>query len=215
MGSIAYNCNTSGILVQPAKVTCPQKFGQIVKMFFRIVPTSATPNTLTPTNILTQATWQALIDETDASKIIVSEPIGSFTLPTVEPVIVGDNSNEMPFGLGEITGFNSQQVAPFFINMPTEIAEQYRGLTPYSTTGQLEAFFITELGQIIADTKGGNPTGIRIRNFTVGSVTSEGINAPNKHPFFFYLEGQWDKNVKVYTPVTFNPLDLVGTVAVS
>ena len=208
MGTLVPPCPSLNTPITVDKQECPQRFGQITKI---VLGYRQTANRFTATTILDQTAWQGFLDETDATRLTISEAIGSFTFPAIEPVTFGENSNETPGGKGIITGFNTQRVTGVFLDMPVSIAKQYREFTASSQVGMLEAFFLTETGQIIADKKGANPVGIKIYNWVVSPVTSDGVNAPNKHTFYFSLDGNWDNNIEVYTPVTFNPLDLLAT----
>lgn len=212
MGSLIPECVVTNVGIVVDKQECEQQFGQIIKMAIGFRQTTAR---FTKTTILDETVWQGLLDETDGTRLTLTESFGGFTFPASDAVKYGENTNETPGGIGKVTGFNAQAVQGNFINMPLVIAEQYRQFSSASGAGLLEAYFINEKGQVIGDVYGTNVKGFKINNWTVSDVSTQGVNAPNLHTFYFSLDSNWSKNADVFKPITFNVLDLLAAPVVS
>lgn len=211
MGSINFECPLPAALTVITGVTCPEKFGQIQRWAFRQKSTSEDTTFTSIADLLDDAQWAIGIADAAAARIVITPFIAAPVIPAGTFITEEGNNNNTVNGIKIISGTNNVEVTGRFLNLPTAIAEKIRALLPFSalTPGltNLEAFGFNEFGHIIHDMDGARPKGFPVYNVGLPSVGSEGLNKPNVHNFSFEMLGNWDANLLVSIPVTFNPLN--------
>lgn len=221
MGSLIFDCPLPTELNDIDQPTCPEKFGQIQRLAFRMVqdPAAATPTFATVADLTDKTKWTAALAATDEMKIVITPFISGFVIPPGTPIKEEGNNNNTVNGIALLQGWNNAAVTGRFLNLSTAIADQLRALTPFSaiTPGftNLEMFMFTESGQILYSLwkDAVKPNGFEVFNFVVPSVGTEGLNKPNVHNMELEMLGTWDKKLGVANPTklttgAWNPLYL-------
>lgn len=222
--SIKFDCPPPEALEAIDKPTCPVKFGQIQRLAFRLVPDStvATPTFADIDDLEDSAKWVAAIAAADRTKIVLTPFISAIVIPPGAVIEEEGGNNNTINGIPILEGQSLVKIAGKIYNLDPEIAKQLRTLTQFSalTPGfsDLECFMFNEFGHIICNYTGedlatGVPSGIRVFNFTVPSVGSEGLLKPNVNNVEFAIDGTWDQKLMIGKPTeleadSWNPLEL-------
>lgn len=220
MGSLNFECPLAEPIPDIDQPTCPEKYGQIQRLAFRLVqdPAAATPSFATIADLVDKTKWTAALAATDTKKIVITPFISGVVIPPGTPITEEGNNNNTVNGVALLQGWNNALVTGKFLNLSTAIADQLRELTPYSaiTPGftQLEVFMFTEFGTILYSLwkDAVKPNGFEVFNWVVPSVGTEGLNKANTHNVQWEMLGTWDKKLGVANPtkaaVPWNPLYL-------
>jgi len=196
-------CPLPAVLPSISAVTCPQEFGQIQKLAFRLIQDPAFADF---TDIIEKTIWETLITSILSTKIVISPSIPGIVIPNSETLTEEGGNNNTLDGISMLVGKGNVKVTGKAINMPVSVAKQLEALTKFSNvsgTTLLEAYFFNEAGQIIFQgiEMGEIALGFPIYNFTISSVGSEGYNKPNTHIISWEMKGDWDKNLAIASPM--------------
>lgn len=220
MGSLNFKCPLPAVIPSITQPECPEKFGQIQRLAFRLVqdPADATPTFATIADLIDKTKWTAALAAVDDKKIVITPFISGFVIPPGTPITEEGNNNNTVNGISLLQGFTNAIITGRFLNLPTVIADQLRALTPWSaiTPGftKLEVFAFTEFGTILYSMQKDTvkPNGFDVYNFVVPSVGTEGLVKPNVHNMQVEMLGNWDTKLGVADPSTavapWNPLQL-------
>lgn len=198
---------------------CEFKLDQVVKMFFQRRQ-AAKPFVDGTNGIDEAASWAALINAADDTKITISPVISGLTFPKSEAIVSGGNDNSTAFGVEEYQGEGNVNVVGMFKNLEPARA---KALDKYicesaGTNGlsNLTAYFVNRADKIVHN----DNAGFLIYNLSISSLGSEGYNANNEYDIRFTLvngaaigqdSGAWDRNMKITTPETgFSPVLLTS-----
>ena len=228
MSSLNFSCPAPAALTAITKPSCPTKFGQIQRLGIRMIPSAAdaifAPST-GEVDIVTRTKWTGGIAAVDSTKIILTPFISGLVIPPGALIKEEGGNNNTINGISIIQGLGNIVVTGKFYNLELNIADQLKALTIHTalTPGftNLEVFFFNEFGHILCKrrvTAVGppivyQPYGVKIYNWNLSSVGSEGLLKSNIHTVEFELAGDWDANLWVYKPVelvsnAWSPLDL-------
>jgi hypothetical protein len=150
----------------------------------------------------TIAGWQALLDATDDTKVIVTPFVEDFKIPQGEAILEGGDDNTTIDGNPIVVGANSIRATGMFAELPPNVLSALKKLNCES---QLEVALINQFGDIYALQPSGTLfKGIPITSFFVGDPGNEGLNTRDKAPVGFNFRYGWrDQLIKV-TPVDFD-----------
>lgn len=169
----------------------------------------------TPTALITAlASWTALLGTTQA---LITPIFDSFVIPPSEVQTEAGNTNATPFGVARVMGHSAVTPTGNFTGVPQHVIDAIRKVTPhtFASMGKSRAGIIpiNRYGQVmvkqvlgadgqpIADTYDAIP----FYNFTVGSRSTQGLNAKDINAFSFELPEYWDSNI-VILDVDFDAL---------
>lgn len=184
---------------------CPFRFDQIVRVLYQRRQTATSFATEALMKVL--ANWTALTAATDDTKVVVSPIFSGFVIPSSEPITVGGNDNSTFNGIREYYGEGAVTATGNFKNISSDVKAAMQLLTQESLASSvgvsnLTAYFVNKDGVIFYTD---DQRGIPVYNARIGSVGSEGLNAPNVTPFGFDLQPEWDTAIKAVIP-SFDPL---------
>lgn len=188
---------------------CPERFDQIVRFGFQ--RKQATPS-FTPTTILLEATWTALMAETDDTKLVLSPLIPNVVIPPGEVLKEGGNDNTTINGIPKLAGRGFAAVTAQLQDVEMAVRAALRALASESALQpgftNLWMYMFNRYGQIIAALESTTNPGIDVYNVMVGDTGTEGLNKSNVNNLSFDLAPGWSDNVVLYKPTAFNPLNL-------
>lgn len=199
-----FSCPPQSALPAIPTFSCPTKFGQIQKIAFQRVQTSAS---FSASSILLAASWTARTAANDDTKIVVSPFLLNVIVPQTEALYEGGNDNTTLNGVRRFRGLGSAAVTAELHGAPSSVFRALSTLTSESAiqpgqTNLWAYFFSGDTNKIIGDANG---AGIRIYNFSITDVGSAGFGADNIYNITFDLAPGWSENNTVYT-AGFNPL---------
>jgi len=201
-------CPLPGSLTPITPASCPFRFDQIVKL---LLFQSGGPNFANADAMKLLATWTPFLSANDDTRIVTTPIFAGFTIPQSEPLTTGGNDNSTFNGIREYNGEGTVTAAGGFRNLPSRPKLDMEKLTQFSlpsavgVTG-LQAMMVNKDGYIFYTMPESNIIGgIDWYNWRIGSVGSEGFNAPNITPFSGDLIEGWDRYLQVVKP-NFNPL---------
>jgi hypothetical protein len=213
MGLQLFQCPPPTALATVPGQTCPQRIGQIVRMFLMRRQTAAL---FTTTTVKLAATWTPLLTETDDTKVIYTPMFSGFTIPQGEILKGTANSNETINGIPSLNGLGVVNVPFQLKDAESAVADALRALTAESALfpgfTDLEAIFANNEGKLVYR-EGSTATdvfGFPIYNFVVGDASTEGFGAPTIHPGSFDLDGGWSQKLKMIGVTDFNPLTIAA-----
>jgi len=185
---------------------CPLKVGQLQRAIFQRTKNGNALNWIDAAAALLLATYTALINAADSTKIVVTP---FFEEPDLAPggARTSGGGNASVGGIERIIGRNPTAFTANWPETQQYIIEDIKGLE----CDKLSVFFIDEFDQIIAQGDDGeNPNqfrGFPIRSlftddFNGGKFDTTGLNA-----FQFQLVPNWSDKMALISPTDFSPLE--------
>lgn len=192
------------------QLSCLEDFGQIQKVILqRRFSTGTTLNQIAFAGVTLEATWQALVDATDSTKVVWSNELGDPQSTPGEPLLFG-SGNQVPNGAPQVVGEGFSQMAFVMYSYTQAIVKQMKNWGCELAS----VFFVNSAGQIaghIDDPAApANFRGFPIQKKTmfVGSKKFGGYGNPDSNVFQFSLPPNWSDNFYVVTPeATFDALE--------
>jgi len=208
-------CPLPGSLTPITPASCPFRFDQIVKL---LLFQPGGPSFANADAMKLLATWTPYLSANDDTRIVTTPIFAGFVIPGSEALTTGGNDNSTFNGIPEYNGEGTVTTTGGFRNLPSRPKLDMEKLTQFSLasavgTTNLQLMMVNKDGYIFYTESADNIIGgIDAYNWRIGSVGSEGFNAPNITPFGFSLIEGWDRYLQVVKP-NFNPLTaLVNTV---
>lgn len=211
------NCPPAPALTAIPMPTCPFKLDQVVRIVFERKQPISAPSFATLADYQTLSKWQAKISADNYTKLVPSPLFSGMVIPSSEALTTGGNDNSTINGIPEYNGEGSVTVTGQFKNLPPASKRAIDLMAQESLTGStgisnLTIHFFNRDGYAFPrnpKTAAGNSTtiyeGVPIYNFRIGSMGSEGLNAPNINPFSFSMDANWADFLTSVKPV-FDPL---------
>lgn len=208
MGLIC-NCPLASSLPDVPLSDCPDSFGQIQKVIFqRLENAAGVKNSFDTTTkqITKKASWTALLEATDGTKVVCSPYI---TNPNTEPgtarTFGGGNET-----LGGVEITIGREPTPFTGVLLQESQATIKALKKMQCEGALGVYLVDENGEIGAlvddvDT----PTKhmpIPIYGLFIGDKSLGGLESPDTNAIEWKFMPNWSDNLVRVKPTDFNPL---------
>lgn len=211
---ITCQCPAAASLETIPNVQCAESFGQIQKVAFQRLHTSAgVRNSFTAQAAIgVKASWTALMAATDGTKVVVSPYIQAPTSEAGEPITFG-GGNETLGGVEEIIGRNPTTFTGVMRKIPQSIIKAMKQLQCESWADNLGVYLFDENGNIEAiqdETTATTYYPIPIRSLFIGDKTHGGLEAPDSNAIQWAFLPNFSDDLAIVTPTDFNPLtDLV------
>lgn len=212
--SVTCQCPAAAAIADVPNASCAQSFGQIQKVAFTRLRTSAGVRNsfATAADIKKLASWETKLSATDGTKIVVSPYINS-------PADSGGDARESSGGnddlggIAEILGSNPVQFTGQLRAIPQTIAKALKSLICEANSKNLGVFLFDENGNIEAiedTTTKGTYYPIPINSFFVGDKIHGNYDAKDNNPISWSYAENYSDDLVIITP-EFNPLtDLVN-----
>ena len=206
-------CPLEASLATIPNVKCPESFGQIQKVAFqRLLSDAGAKNGFTTSKGITLlASWTALMEAADSTKIVVSPYIQAPTAEGGGPRTFG-GGNETLGGIEEIIGREATPFTGALRKIPQAVIKVMKQLECESYAGNLGVYLFDENGAIgaIEDaTTAGTYYPIPIRSLFIGDKTLGGFEAPDSNAIQWSFLPNWSDDLAIVVP-EFNPLtDLI------
>ena len=208
MGLIC-DCPLAASLPDVPLSDCPDSFGQIQKVLFqRLESAAGVKNGFdnSEKQIIKKASWTALIEASDGTKVVPSPYI---TAPTTEPGAARTygGGNETLGGI-EIT--IGREPTPFTGTLLQENQATIKALKQMQCEGALGVYLVDENGEIgaIADDPESPTkyTPIPIYALFIGDKNLGGLEAPDSNAIEWKFMPNWSDNLVRVKATDFNPL---------
>lgn len=201
-----FTCPPPAALADIPAQDCPERFDQIVRLFFQ--RKQSVPS-FTEATILLEATWTPLLTAVDDTKVIKSPLIPNIVIPTGEIIKEGGNDNTTINGIPKLGGRSFVAVTAQLQDVEAAVRSALRALASESALQpgftNLGFFMVNRFNQIIAKSDGDS---IDVYNVMVGDVGTEGLNKSNVANLSFDLAPGWSDDVAIFTPTDFQPINL-------
>ena len=195
------NCPLPAAIGNITPNTCPENFGQIQKVIFQ--RKGFIFDGTTGKDITLLADWQALIVETDDTKVQVSPFMYNPIITAGESITNGGGDNSTLNGESELVGVNPSVFTAEFRSLNSATIAQLQALNCESTLG---VYFVTKDQKIIAKKSGTvDYTTFDISSLFVGDKTNSGFATKDMNAFSFNVAACWSAEYLIATPA-FNPL---------
>ncbi len=211
---ITCQCPAAASLETIPNVQCAESFGQIQKVAFQRLHTSAgVRNSFTAQAAIgVKASWTALMSATDGTKVVISPYIQAPTSEAGEPITFG-GGNETLGGVEEIIGRNPTTFTGVMRKIPQSVIKAMKQLQCESWADNLGVYLFDENGNIEAiqdETTATTYYPIPIRSLFIGDKTHGGLEAPDNNAIQWAFLPNFSDDLAIVTPTDFNPLtDLV------
>lgn len=211
---ITCQCPAAASLTTIPNVACVESFGQIQKVAFQRLHTSAgVRNSFTNSAAIgLKASWTALMAATDGTKVVISPYIQAPTSEAGEPITFG-GGNETLGGIEEIIGRNPTSFSGVMRKIPQSVIKAMKELQCESWADNLGVYLFDENGNIEAIQ---DPTAattyypIPIRSLFIGDKTHGGLEAPDSNSIQWAFLPNFSDDLAIVAPTDFNPLtDLI------
>ena len=206
-------CPLGASLATIPNVKCPESFGQIQKVAFqRLLSDAGAKNSFTTTKSITLlASWTALMEAADSTKIVISPYIQAPTAEGGAPRTFG-GGNETLGGIEEIIGREATPFTGVLRKIPQAVIKVMKQLECESYAGNLGVYIFDENGAIGAIEDAGTSGTyypIPIRSLFIGDKTLGGLEAPDSNAIQWSFLPNWSDDLAIVAP-EFNPLtDLI------
>lgn len=207
-------CPLGASLATIPNVKCPESFGQIQKVAFqRLLSDAGAKNGFTTSKGITLlASWTALMEAADSTKIVVSPYIQAPTAEGGAPRTFG-GGNETLGGIEEIVGREATPFTGVLRKIPQAVIKVMKQLECESYAGNLGVYLFDENGAIGAIEDAGTAGTyypIPIRSLFIGDKTLGGLEAPDSNAIQWSFLPNWSDDLALVAP-EFNPLtDLIA-----
>lgn len=207
MGLIC-NCPLGEALPDIPVYDCPETFGQIQKLIFQRLESSAGVKNKfdSDSDIKTKASWTPLLSASDGTKVVVTPYIAA---PTTEPGAARTygGGNETVGGIEIVIG---REPTPFSCNLLQQHPATIKALKELQCEGALGVYLIDENGSIgaIADDPATPQeySPIPIYGLFIGDKTLGGLEAPDMNAMSFKFMPNYSDNLVRVKPTDFNAL---------
>ena len=187
-----------------SQLTCIEDFGQIQKIILqRRYSSGTTENTIAfaADAVELLATWQALQQATDGTKVVWSNTLGEPTNTPGAPITFG-SGNQVPNGVPIVTGRESTAFNALMYSHTQAIVKQMKEWQ----CEEAAVYFVNADGQIAGkaddldspSTLQGFP--IQLQSFFVGDKQFGGFGEPDRNALQFSLKPNWSDDFYVVTP---------------
>ena len=207
-------CPLCASLATIPTVKCPESLGQIQKVAFqRLLTDAGAKNSFTSAKGITLlASWTALMEAADSTKIVVSPYIQAPTAEGGAPRTFG-GGNETLGGIEEIVGREATPFTGVLRKIPQAVIKVMKQLECESYAGNLGVYLFDENGAIGAIQDATTPTTyypIPIRSLFIADKTLGGLEAPDSNAIQWSFLPNWSDDLAIVAP-EFNPLtDLIA-----
>lgn len=203
-------CPASAALTTIPAVTCAENFGQIQKVAFtRLKSSAGVVNSFTSTaDIKLKASWTGKTSAADATKIVVSPYLSAPTTDGGDAITEG-GGNESVGGVATVVGRNPINFTSSLKGIPQSVIKTMKELQCEAMAGNLGVFLFNENGQIGAIQDASTPTTfypIPVRSFFIGDKMFGGYEAQDSNAMTWSFLPNYSDNFSVQTPSDFNPL---------
>jgi hypothetical protein len=205
-----FNCPERPYLGGIAPTLCPIKWDQIQKLVFGRKDDDRFPNA---GSFLSQAHWQALLNATDDSRLVITPYVSGLDIPATEPVTQGGNDNTTVNGVREIMGGQFVTVPMVLKNVSSQTADELRQIASETMiqpgVSNIQAFFLATDNNVIYDETVNRDKyyGFTIYNLFVPDIASAGLNTNTMYNVSFDLAFGWSQYWALQQ-LPFNPREL-------
>lgn len=210
-------CPAAASLPDLPNFTCAETFGQIQKVAFqRLTSSAGKKNSFTQTaGIGKLASWTTLLSADDDTKVVVSPYIQAPTAEAGAPRTFG-GGNETLGGIEEIIGREPTPFTGVLRKMPQSLIKALKELQCEAESQNLGIYLFDENGAIGALQDPGTVTTyypIPIRSLFIGDKTLGGFEAPDSNAIQWSFLPNWSDDLVIVVPEDFNPLTDLKNVA--
>lgn len=204
--SLLCTCPLPSELTSIPESDCPENFGQIQKVVFQRASGAWVFDSGVPaTGVLVQASWTALLAETDNTKIVVSPFLEDAKISRGDAITRGGGDNTTLNGVEKVMG---AQPALFTAEL-TSIQNATIDAMKTLQCEDLVVAFINEFGQIILKKISGTQYNmIPIQSLFVTDADSKGYATDDQAMLRFGLKYGWRTGTEIVKP-TWNPLTVL------
>lgn len=208
-------CPAGKALPDVSEIKCAESFGQIQKVVFqRMRKDDNKPNQFvaSASDITQLASWTALLQASDGTKIVVSPYIQAPTAEAGAPRTFG-GGNETLGGIEEIIGREPTPFTGVIRKAPQNVIKALKEMQCESWDDNLGVYLIDEngvIGAIKVPDAENTYKPIQIRSLFVGDKTLGGYEAPDSNAIQWQFLPNWSDDLAIVIP-KFNPLtDIVA-----
>ncbi len=196
---MALNCSCpppTSLTAIPA-VNCDVNIGQIVRVAFQRRQ-SAAPFVDGVNDIDTKASWDTFIAAADDTKIVItSDQVANPVIEAGDSVTLGGGDNSTAYGKTLVTDKNPSSFSMDLQGISSEAAKAMKELV---CEKDLTAYFVNNVGKIIAYADGSDYEGFRIEAVFVGDRGNQGYGSFDTHMVSFQLSADWDNEMVIIDP---------------
>ena len=214
MPSLVCSCPANAALTTIPKATCPENFGQIQKIaFVRLQSSAGVKNCFTSSNdIKLLASWSALLASATDTKVVITPYVKNPTTDGGDARTVG-GGNEGLGGATTVLGSNPTNFLARFDEIPQSIIAKIKPLMCEARFNNLGVYLFNENGQIAAlqdPTTATTYYPIPIQSLFVGDKQFAGFDNLDFNNISWSFPPNYSDQLAIVTPTDFNPLtDLV------
>lgn len=206
MGIVTNCCPLPAVIPDITDPDCAVHWGQVIKMAFQKPDQNSFADI---TALQTLATWTALLAANDDTKMQVTPVFSGLVFPISEPILEGENTNDVIGGIADLNGLTTLQLTAQIKGLTDDIALELANYTCFTLnelgSSNLVVYFFTQDGKILHN----DLAGFEIFNFCISANSSEGFGAKNIHQISFQFRGDWSYNKQeaiLTDSPNFNPI---------
>jgi len=198
------NCPEASTLMEIVAENCGVYLKQIQRLGFQrggdLFDTAGTP----VSDILTLSAWQAKMNATDNTKIVVTPIIGGDpVIQAGEAITTGGGDNSTLNGVEEIEGVNPSAFSCMFKSLSATVESQLKALI---CEKNLVVYLFLQGGRIaVVKISTAQKTGFSIQSVFVSDRNNSGYGTKDTVSMRFSLAEGWSNNLEIVKP-SFNPL---------
>lgn len=210
--SLLFKCPIGPYLGGIAPTDCPIKWDQTQKVVFGRKDATRFPNAGA---FVSEAHWQALLNATDDSRLVITPYVSGFVIPPTEVLSAGGNDNTTIDGVREVTGVGYATVSMMLKNISSETANELRAIGTETMiqpgVSTIEGFFLQTSDAVVYNKTASLAEfrGFEIFNLVVTDIGNEGLNSNTVYNVTFDVKGGWSQYWG-YQVLPFNPRDLAN-----
>lgn len=200
----ACNCPKPTSLTEIVSEDCGVDLKQIQRIAFERIGNSFDTTATPATDILSLADWQAKMNATDDTKIVITPLIGGDPLIEAGDAITnGGGDNSTLDGEEEVTGTNPALFSCMFKSLSSVTEKALKKLV---CERRLNVYFILQGGRIAAyKLTDDSQRGFQVSSIFVGDRDNDGFGTNDTVSMRFQLKAGYSTDLEVYTP-NFDPL---------
>lgn len=215
--SLICQCPAGTAIADVPNVVCSESFGQIQKVaFMRLRKADGSRNAFvvsgsagSQTGSITKlASWEAFLEATSGTKIVVSPYINSPADGGGDARVSGGGNDDLG-GVAQVIGSEPVQFTGSLRAIPQAAAKALKSLMCEAAAGNLGVFLFDENGNIEAIQDGTTATTyypIPVRGLFIGDKIHGNYDAKDSNAIQWSYAPGYSDDLKIVTPDDFNPL---------
>lgn len=203
-------CPNATAIAKITDFTCPEDLGQIQKIIFQRLKTSAGVANEFASEPKLLAAWTTVLTAADSTKVVITPYINAPVAPAGAAITQG-SGNEVLGGIPLVVGREATNFSCNIKGAPqsTTIVEMKKLQCEINNLG---VYFVTQSGAIVMQLVGGKYRPFEAKSFFVGDKNMGGYSEMDMNNVQFSLLPNWSDTLVIVKPTDFNPLtDIVNS----